>query len=124
MSVTADDLLDWAYHAHDQDETDKRAIISRAYYAAYHRCQDWHSSLSPNFGSANANAKTHEKLIQQLLNPSLALPKPKRDLSKELGNRLSALKGVRVLADYRLHHQIPPTLHTQACTDADAIFGL
>jgi hypothetical protein len=122
MSVTADDLLDWAFQANDQNECDRRAIISRAYYAAYHRCKDWHSALSPYFGSARINVGVHERLIEQLLNPHLGLPPARRAVSKDLGQRLQDLKDKRVLADYRLSLYLPPTMHAQACTDAEEIF--
>jgi hypothetical protein len=124
MSVTAEDLLDWAFHANDQDEADKRAIISRAYYAAYHRCLDWHSSLRPNFGSARPNAGLHEKLIEQLKNPHVMLAANKKTLSRDLGDRLARLKDLRTLADYRLSRNIPATLHQQACAEADQILAL
>lgn len=124
MSVTAEDLLDWAFNANDQDEADKRAIISRAYYAAYHRCLVWHSSLRPYLGTHGPNRGEHEKLIAQLQNPHLMLPPSKRARSKDLGDRLADLKDLRTLADYRLHLNLRPKLHEQACKEAEQILAL
>jgi hypothetical protein len=124
MSVTAEELLDWAFHANDQDETDKRAIISRAYYAAYHRCSEWHSGLRPYFGFHRPNVGLHEKLVDQLRHPHLMLPPARIVLSKELGDRLANLKDLRTLADYRLRSSLRLNLHGQACTEADEILRL
>lgn len=123
MSVTAEDLLDWAKSIPIQDEVDLRAIVSRAYYAAYHRCKDWHGALHYHGSCSMAHAGEHEKLIQQLKNPSMGIPAPRQKLSRDLGKKLEALKALRVLADYRLGRQMATGLEAQACAEADDILA-
>lgn len=47
------------------NEATRRSAISRAYYAAYHRCRRWERSL-PYLGRASRPAGVHDRLIQRL----------------------------------------------------------
>lgn len=125
MSVTPEDLLSWAGIANASTETDKRAIISRAYYAAYHRCLEWHGTrLRYQSSFVAQHAGDHESLIQKLLHPNLGNTNGQQQLSLELGQRLRDLKPLRVLADYRLRQSIPAGLEDQACDEAAEILRL
>jgi hypothetical protein len=125
MSVTPEDLLFWAETANASTEPDKRAIISRAYYAAFHRCLEWHGSRIRFQSTFQAqNAGEHETLIQKLLHPNLGNPNRQQQLSLELGRRLRDLKALRVLADYRLRQSIPTGLEDQASDEAADILRL
>lgn len=125
MSVTPEDLLSWANIANASTEPDRRAIISRAYYAAYHRCSEWHSTRLRYQSTFQAqNAGEHEVLIQKLLHPSLGNSNGQSRLSRDLGQRLQTLKPLRVLADYRLRQSVPIGLENQACDEAAEILRL
>lgn len=103
MSVSECDLIDLARasYEHAQDEVDHRSAISRAYYAAYHRCVDFHSRLPYGGKEPRGGGGIHEKLIYRLMNPTVA-DKHLSNQSRELGHKLQTLKMRRVIADYRL----------------------
>jgi hypothetical protein len=124
MSVTPEALLAWAWSAHLADEVDGRASVSRAYYAAYHRCDEWHSGLKYQSGVTRQGFGDHEWLIQRLLRPNLGNPTAVQQLSQDLGDRLRRLKGVRTLADYHLRRRWPPGIENQACQEAEDILQL
>lgn len=104
------DLVDLAraLHEHAEEEVDDRAAISRAYYAAYHRCLDFHSQLPyPGKDSRNSKAGVHERLIHRLCNPTV----PNQALSMHscaLGQKLQTLKKRRYEADYLLRRTVSP----------------
>jgi hypothetical protein len=124
MSVTPDDLLQWADSFPFQGEVEGRAVVGRAYYAAFHRCEDWRSRLKYQSPVGRGNFGDHEWLIQRLKNPSLGLPKSVQALSQDLGDRLHKLKTVRTLADYRLSNRWPTGIEDQACDEAAEILRL
>lgn len=125
MSITPQDLLSWADTANASTEPDKRAIISRAYYAAFHRCREWHGTrIRYQSTFQTQNAGEHEALIQKLLHPNLGNANGQQQLSLELGQRLRDLKPLRVLADYRLRQSIPVGMEDQACDEAAEILRL
>lgn len=100
MSSSSIDLLDYAAALQDSDEeVELRSCVSRAYYAAYHQANDWHSALgSP--GSASGGTGVHRTLIDRLRNPTVT--GSDRMLSKKLGYVLDAMKVLRQKADYNL----------------------
>lgn len=110
MSISERDLYELARasHEHAQEEVDYRSAISRAYYAAYHRCVDFHSRL-PYGGKEprGGNGGAHERLIHRLTNPTIA----DGDIfarSVELGHKLRTLKMRRHIADYQLSKTVRP----------------
>jgi hypothetical protein len=122
MSVTASDVLQWAHTAALQDELDARAVVSRAYYAAFHRCADWHANLPAPGTNLQPSAGAHERLISQLANPSPACTPTQRTRSRDLSKALSALKGLRTTADYKLNRTVALSHAQNACREADIIF--
>lgn len=124
MSVSPADLLTWADTFPFQNEVEGRAVVSRAYYAAYHRCEDWRFRLKYQSPIARGSFGEHEWLIQRLSNPNLGLAKPLQLLSQDLGGRLQHLRALRTLADYRLGNRWPPGVEDQACDEAAEILRL
>jgi hypothetical protein len=91
----------------DSDEISLRASISRAYYGAFHACQQWHDTKLPHPGhDVGMTGGVHQTLINQLTNPD---PGCGRDLgmySRSLGYALRALRDLRTLADYHLSETV------------------
>ncbi len=103
MSITPESLMKWVESLDLDCEEACRASVSRAYYAAYHDCLDFHNAL-PAPGASRTGCGVHENLIYQLQNPS---PESKKDpeLSKRSKTRaylLRVIKPFRVQADYSL----------------------
>ncbi len=99
MAVTPESLLDAARSiGKGTGEVDSRNAVSRAYYAAYHRClavaQDARRPIAESGG-------VHVALIQALTDP-LA---PTR--FKSLGYMLEQCRLRRVDADYRINQDFP-----------------
>lgn len=82
-------------------EESKRAKISRSYYALYHHARDFHSSLPPDEKGheLKMGGGVHQKLIQQLINPS-AKDRALATRSRSIGNFLMLARELRDLADY------------------------
>lgn len=113
MAVTPKILLD-AAHAIGKGtgEADSRNAVSRAYYAAYHRClavaQDARLAIAEIGG-------VHVALIQALIDP-LA---PTR--FKSLGYMLEQCRLRRVDADYRINQDFPRSLADTVLADCARI---
>ena len=102
-----------------------RGAISRAYYGAYHGCQDWHSKL-PAPGSANGpGGGVHQQFINQLQNPAPELKNLEvRLLSKKLSAFLNLMKIQRHRADYALGETIDAALAANMTARAKQIISL
>lgn len=87
-------------------EVKRRAAISRAYYAAYHRCFDWEKKL-PLAGEDHGLRGSHEALIARLQHPLERCDEPAADCSRHIGERLDIQRENRVLADYKVKQQLP-----------------
>jgi len=110
MTISPQCLLSWAENQPKTDETDYRACISRAYYAAYHDCKRFHDSL-PSPGAGASSGGVHEDLCHRLIHTS---PETKKD--QQLNERsqkrvafLRPLKHKRGIADYELNETISLT---------------
>lgn len=108
MSVLPRDVLNVAHSLFEgQDDAHFRSCISRAYYSAYHACDNWVGGLS---GAASQGQGPeggyHQQLINRLKNPA---PEVKclatKKLSKMLGARLEVYKIQRVKSDYFLSEE-------------------
>lgn len=122
MSVRADDLLAWAQANACATEVDTRAAVSRAYYAAYHRCREWHARLpSPGFNSGPGGG-VHQQLLNQLRNPAPQCSPTQASLSRQLAYSLQALKADRFTADYELQKMVRNADVQLACAKAAMIF--
>jgi hypothetical protein len=119
VSVTPDDLLDWAHAtASHADETARRASTSRAYYAAYHASDRWHAKLPAPGSLTKADGGAHEKLIDRLRNPAPECSAQDKGTSLRLAYMLAALRGNRVLADYHLEQPFDAALAATSCQTA------
>ncbi|NYT61267.1 hypothetical protein H0A66_02850 [Alcaligenaceae bacterium] len=109
MSISERDLIDLAKASYEyaQDEVDHRSAISRAYYAAYHRCLDFHSRLPYGGKEPRGGGGVHDKLIHRLKNPTITNEALSAQ-SCELGHKLQTLKMRRNVADYRLERTVRP----------------
>jgi uncharacterized protein (UPF0332 family) len=107
MPITPNDLLEAARRqALDPSETWRRSAISRAYYAAYHRCRDWESTL-PTLGSnAGPAGGRHQELINRLRNPAPECGTEVGHRSRASSYQLFAQRQRRVDADYDLHAEV------------------
>lgn len=125
MSVTAVDLLGFAdvLYAHlVVSEACHRAVVGKAYYAAYHDSLQWHDALSaPGALALNGSNGTHDQLFQRLSNPSDPLVKI---TSKKRAYALRALHEKRVIADYKLEQSVSLDDASQALANAKIIIAL
>lgn len=103
MTIQKEDLLAVADQLlSGETEACWRSAVSRAYYAAYHGCDDWHNQL-PVPGSDNGpRGGTHQVLINRLRNPAPGTKGEVVILSRILAAKLEVLRGDRHVADYRL----------------------
>lgn len=121
MSISEHDLVDLAraLHEHAEEEVDNRAAISRAYYAAYHRCLDFHSQLPyPGKDSRDSKAGVHDRLIHRLCNPTVTNEALSMH-SRALGHKLLTLKKRRHEADYLLRRTVSPKAAELAVLEAE-----
>jgi len=121
MSCTARDILRQAlmlYHRNETGEAATRAVVSRAYYGAYHAARAYRSSLRVP-GSVGQASGTHQQLIHQLQFPGLSGHEAR--LSRELGNALMNAHWHRVRADYRPDDAIDRQSARQTLTQAARI---
>ena len=92
MPVTPEDLLDSALKmCEGGEEVDWRNAISRAYYAAFHKCRNLAGAVEPR---AELSSGTAHRDVQDILiahRPTKGIAYRLRDLAKE-----------RRLADYEL----------------------
>lgn len=124
MATSTKDLLAQALGARGHSaEARRRATISRAYYAAYHRCREWARSL-PRSSEAVAKAHgVHEQLIDRLANPPPSCSRERRRIARQLAGQLSALKARRVAADYKLRHAISEDDMRMQQSEAQELFA-
>jgi uncharacterized protein (UPF0332 family) len=104
------------------NETQLRSVVSRAYYAAYHDCVQWHVTLKSPGSVGASDGGVHSQLIAQL-----SLPTVKGDevlKSKKRGYLLKALKLKRTKADYHLSEDLVADEAAQALVDAEAIISI
>lgn len=111
MSINDDQLLAWSDRDNiGEDEVTYRALASRAYYSAYHKCKSWENTL-PMIGSEEGQAGgIHQKLINRLSNPAPEVRNLEtRKTSKVLATMLLNLKVIRHKADYDLNQNFEKT---------------
>ncbi|WP_423595432.1 hypothetical protein [Roseateles sp. MS654] len=87
------------------DEASRRSSISRAYYAAYHRCLAWEESL-PHHGDDGGLHGLHARLIGRLLHPAASCSTRQAKRSMALAKLLNQQRGRRVAADYKLDEHV------------------
>ena len=102
-------------------EAARRAVISRAYYAAFHFCRSYHSNLRQPGSVGMANG-THEQLISQLSNPYPKLDTEIKLESIAIGKLLRLLCNQRVDSDYKLYLDISHHMVADAICIAETLF--
>ncbi|ANH69909.1 hypothetical protein [Mitsuaria sp. 7] len=107
MPINSKELLQLARElAESPTEVKRRAAISRAYYAAYHRCFDWEQKL-PLAGEDQGLRGSHEALIARLRHPHERCDETAAECSRHIGERLDIQREHRVLADYKVKRMLP-----------------
>jgi len=124
MAVSCDDLFELATQlaAAEKSESDRRAAVSRAYYAVYHCAIRFHERL-PSQGLPPSRGGTHVQLSHALSNPTVR-DKELRTMSRRIGYLCQDLHGKRVIADYRLHENVSSQDVEQAIAQARQVFKL
>lgn len=124
MSIRVEELVGYAKSVKldSADEIQLRAVVSRAYYAAYHDCLKWHGALSTPGSAGQAQGGTHVVLITQLTTPTVKGAEVMK--SKMRGYRLKTLKQLRTKADYFLDQDLVTDEAAQSVVDAEAILAI
>lgn len=102
MTIAYQDILQTAHTilATGSTEADFRASIGRSYYAAYHCCVKFHSTLAtPGIAAPSGSGGEHENLIHRLIKPTDV---SKKQVSLQVGYILRGMKFARHDADYKL----------------------
>lgn len=123
MSSSPQDYLEAARLINHSDCTEAsiRAVVSRAYYAAYHAARVYHTSLAvPGSVGLGKPGGKHQELIAQLRNPMVpgATAKAK---SRTVGNTLNAARILRVQADYSPDSDMSETEAADALSKAQQL---
>ncbi|MBU9385103.1 hypothetical protein [Burkholderia gladioli] len=85
-----------------KDDPTRRAALSRAYYASYHACKQWHAAL-PYVGERKGkDGGVHEELLDWLRNPNPKNREDRREASISLSKTLGLLRTYRTNSDYEL----------------------
>ena len=123
MSVEVVELMTTAlsYRASASVESEWRACISRAYYAAFHAADQFHKALPVQGNTSGRSVGLHELLIEQLTSPGISSSQPDFLRSKAIGYILSALKRTRVTADYQLSDSVDKTDVANALENASRL---
>jgi uncharacterized protein (UPF0332 family) len=124
MSIKKEDLLNLACELRSAGaEPHWRSAVSRAYYAVYHGCTDWHKALPMPGSNTGPAGGVHQQLINRMRNPDTSTPDGQRKLSKMLATQLEVLRGQRHQADYNLGDKVDQALAANACQQAQAILA-
>lgn len=95
MPVTADELREWATkRGPEQSEVERRIVVSRHYYAAFHKCRP----IAEARGIYADAGGSHREVIEALERG------PDRKL-KGIGYKLEECRKARVKADYRIEQE-------------------
>ncbi len=97
MSVTPTDFLESAIGLSSlgQDEMNQRNVLSRAYYAAYHRSCEF---IQPEESAENVGM--HKRYINQLMKGDNG------SIERKVGGKIKSMYSRRHIADYRLEDNI------------------
>lgn len=108
MSITPKQLIEFsqALNTANANEVARRCAIGRSYYAAFHLAKEFHATLSQPGTVVSSRAGVHERLYQQLENPTISRADPKHLISREVAAIARRIKHVRTKADYELRQTI------------------
>lgn len=105
MSITPTDLWEHAQTLPETTESERRAKISRCYYALYsHACQ-FNEHLPSEGLVFKSGSGMHRQLIQKLTNPTVSDP-TLTQLSRRIGTQQMLAYGLRLKADYDLEEPV------------------
>lgn len=98
-----------------EDEAARRAAVSRAYYAAYHRCLALATERGYRFsrGQGRGSHAALLEFLKQSSDPQL----------KRLGRSLGAMRDWRTEVDYSLRAAVPPRRAQDAIERAERILA-
>ena len=108
MSITPKQLLEFsqALNTAKANEVARRCAIGRSYYAAFHLAKEFHATLRQPGTVVSSRAGVHERLYQQLENPTISQADPKHLISREVAALARRIKRARTKADYELGQSI------------------
>lgn len=102
MSVSGKELIAFASSLKSSDnETQRRAAVSRGYYACYHEVKAKLNNFDGIVGRSS-----HEGLIEYLTSNSCHLEPFDNKAMLKLGYALRVMKGNRVKADYHIEFDL------------------
>ncbi|OWQ43713.1 hypothetical protein CDL60_28825 [Roseateles noduli] len=124
VQTTAKHIKRNAEELADEALTDacRRTVISRAYYAAYHRCTRW-EGLLPHRSKHHPRGGVHAQLIGRLKDPNPACGLALMQRSEALGELLEEQFKRRVKADYELQIQTDQSTMDQQLEDVRHLFA-
>jgi uncharacterized protein (UPF0332 family) len=102
-------------------DVSRRTVISRAYYAAYHRCSRW-EGLLPHRSEHRARGGAHAQLIGRLKDPNPHCGLALMHRSEALGKLLERQFKRRVEADYELQIATDQNTMDQQLADVRHLF--
>lgn len=112
MSTTPHELLALAEQLPTNDEASNRTAAGRAYYAAYHACQQVYKT------AAQPQSTGMHKAFISTLQTSTA------SLDRKIGYILKSIHDTRIQADYKLNDEFPSICRNRAIADATRILSL
>lgn len=122
MSIQKEDLLILAGElSAGTTEAHWRSAVSRAYYAAYHGCNDWHDALPAPGSNTGIPGGKHQQLINRLGHPAPEVKDGRATVSRLAGVRLGLLRTQRASADYQLQDLLDGASAQNACLAAKEI---
>lgn len=105
MSSTCLEMLSAAQALPESTEVEKRAKISRLYYALYTYACEFHDALGYEGNLLRGDVGMHSQLSQMLTNPTI----PSDELqsaSRSMGTKQKLAHELRVKADYHLDEDV------------------
>lgn len=124
MSIQKEDLLSLAGELSiGATEAHWRSAVSRAYYAAYHGCDAWHSALPSPGSNTGIGGGKHQQLINRLGHPAPEVKDGRANISKVVAVRLGVLRTQRASADYELSGALDAAAAINACVSAKEIIA-
>lgn len=111
MSITEDDLLSYAKSLATQgaNECQLRASMSRSYYAAFHSLLPLVEQLPPSAkskGKEVTHVEVTERLVEWNVGAVCSALSGYRDVKARAQRAMDTARAKRVIADYRLTHEI------------------
>lgn len=125
MSIDAQQMLSLAeeLQAH-AGEPAWRGAISRAYYAAFHHANKWHSDLPSPGALPEKSGGVHHDLAGCLIDPTISKEDARYNASRSAGYLLRIAHKNRVKADYAISDNVSQQETQQAVLQSGKIIGV